>query len=115
MMQRFLECNINKTSIFILGRAFFKKIKNVNIIIRSDMWMTIIIYLVIITRIPPTLTNNSFRMGPKCPNSTPMFGKISTPGVTQGDRGRGQAGQGQAGEHPVVFIQTQRSGRQGAS
>ena len=78
--------------------------------------LTITSNMVIITYIPPTLTNNSFRMGPKRPNSTPMSGKISTPDVTQGDRGRGQAGQGQgqAGEHQGVFIQAQRSARQGS-
>ena len=73
--------------------------------------------MVIITYKPPTLTNKSFRtMGPKCPNSTPMSGKISTTEVTQGDRGRGQTGQGQGqtGEHQGVFIQAQRSARQGS-
>ena len=69
--------------------------------------LTIIINLVIIIGSFLTLTNNSFRMGPKRPNSTPLSGKTTTDNVTQGDQGRGQAG-----EHPAVF--TQRSGRQGA-
>ena len=80
--------------------------------------LTITSNMVIITYIPPTLTDNSSRtMGPKRPNSTPVPGKTSAPEVTQGDRGRGQTGQGlsltgQAGEHQGVLFQAQRSARQ---